>query len=166
MEDYVLVQVRSDVGAKLDQLGILAGSPSAAIERLIEHWQRTNPLAVASAGKAPVVPSGAVWITQNGDSLPVGAPLEGWYRRKAYFAVVEPKGIRYGSTVYPSPTAAARAVKTALGVTGSAASTDGRDFWKLRDSSTGRLVSIKDLAPRAPIDTQKILDELRAKGRP
>ncbi|MFZ2650649.1 MAG: hypothetical protein WA210_11155, partial [Burkholderiaceae bacterium] len=101
-----------------------------------------------------------MWRSSTGDELPVGAPLEAPYKRRTFHAVVERKGIRFGKELYQSPSAAGRAVKHSVGVTGKAAQTDGRTFWNVRDPTSGRLVSIGELNPRKRIDAEELLREL------
>jgi hypothetical protein len=101
-----------------------------------------------------------MWRSSTGDELPIGAKLEAKYKGKTYFAVIEPQGMRVGKDLYQSPSAAGRAVKKSVGVTGSSAQTDGRTFWSVRDPSTGRLVSISDLNPRNMIDANELLREI------
>jgi hypothetical protein len=161
----MLVEVPATTFAKLQKLAVLAGSEAAAIAKLIEHWeahQAAPPM--PQSPKAPPDISTVVlqtWRTPNGDELPIGAPLYAPYAGKTYEALVVKGGIKYEGKVYDSPTSAGRAVKKkARGLTGSAASTNGREFWRLRDPSTGQLVAIKDLNPSPPIDANELLREI------
>jgi hypothetical protein len=163
MQTLVAVYVSADTATKLEKLALIGGSVGQVIERLLAHWQSTGyaPDRVPSSATAP---RQAMWKTPNGDLLPVGEPLVATYKGKEFSAEIESSGLRFQGRLYPNPTAAGRAVKHTLGVTGPAASTDGRTFWKLLDPSTGRYVSIAQLNPGEPIDTAKILAELKAKG--
>jgi hypothetical protein len=105
-----------------------------------------------------------MWKTPYGDLLPIGQELVATYKGKKFSATIEPTGLRVLGTLFPNPSAAGRAVKHSLNVVGKAANTDGRIFWKLRDPSTGRNVSIANLHPGDPVDTARLLAELRGRS--
>jgi hypothetical protein len=159
MTAKVSISVSPETDAKLRRLSILAGSVDAALSRLIDYWEQGNSLPNPAPKKEQVM-----WRSASGDTLPVGVQLEGTYRGKTYFAKVEKAGIRFGKELFGSPSAAAIAVKNACGISGKAANTDGRAFWKLRNGENGQLVSISALHASATIDTEKLLAELEAWG--
>ena len=167
MNTTVFIQVPAVIHAKLQKLAVLAGNEASAIERLIEHWEQNQAWGKARDDKAAVaakLPHVENWRTSNGDVLPVGAPLFAPYAGKIYEAVVVKGGIEFEGKVYDSPTSAGRAVKKkARGLVGSAASTNGREFWRLRDPSNGQLIAIKDLNPGPQIDTDELLREILSK---
>jgi hypothetical protein len=165
MQTTVPIHVPTSTYAKLQKLAVLAGSEAAAIAKLIEHWEANHAVQPTAppnrVERAAAGQSIETWRTPNGDELPVGAPLYAPYMGKTYEALVVKGGIRYDGKVYDNPTSAGRAVKKKVrGLTGSAASTNGREFWRLRDPSTGQLVAIKDLNPGPPIDADELLREI------
>lgn len=159
MSELVPCYLESHVAVELRRLAVLAGSESTAIERLIAFWNANQPNAGAGRATDEAKPA-AKWRSRTGDELRVGAKLEANYRGRTYCATVEQQGIRFGKSLYQTPSAAGRAVKQSVGVTGAAGQTDGRSFWGMRDPSTGRLVSIGQLNPREIIDTAALLREL------
>ena len=162
MSDFVPINVRRPIYEKLQLLAVLTGDESSAIERLIAHWEAGSPPVEPRREKAaaPVT----LWHSPTGDVLPVGETLQGTDGGKVHQATVERDGIRYNGAVYDSPSAAARAVKEARGLKGPSASTNGREFWKLRDPKTNRWIPINALRPAHRLDGDALLDELiRAK---
>jgi hypothetical protein len=161
MSDYVSVNIRRPVFEKLQRLAVLTGDESSAIERLIAHWEAGSLPAEPKSEKAATA---ALWHSPTGDILPVGTILQGTDDGVVHQAAVERDGIRYNGTVYDSPSAAARAVKEARGLKGPSASTNGREFWKLRDPRTNRWIPINALRPAHRVDGDALLDEFtRAK---
>ena len=169
MRDLVACYLDPRVSTELKRLAVLAGSESNAVERLIEFWNANQS---SSEAKQPpprnevAKQTASMWRSSTGDELPIGAQLAATYKRRTFSAVVERQGIRFGKTLYQSPSAAGRAVKHSVGVKGSAAQTDGRTFWSVRDPSTGRLVSISELKPRDKIDADELLRELMQSEAP
>lgn len=158
MSEEFTLQVSALTYQKLRKLAVLAGSESAAIERLLAHWERYD---VDSQPKAATEVGGSVtWRSPTGDVLRVGERLEARDGGKAHFATIERSGIRYDRKLYDSPSAAARAVKEKRGLVGPAASTNGRDFWKIRDPSSGRLVSLSEMRPHRGVDVAALFAEL------
>jgi hypothetical protein len=164
MKDLVPCYLQPHVASELKRLAVLAGSESHAIERLIEFWTAnqasgTSRKVESTAGPA-LKPAAHVWRSSTGDELPVGARLEATYKGRTYHAIVEQQGIRFGKQLHQSPSAAGRAVKASVGVSGSAGQTDGRTFWNVRDPASGRRVTIGELNPRNVIDADELLREL------
>ncbi len=146
---------------KVQKLSILAGSETAAVERLIAHWE------CSEASNPPLMPmdraiATSLWRSPAGDTLRVGERLEARDGRKTHYATVERRGINYDGTIFDSPSAAARAVKEKRGLTGNSASTNGREFWKVREPSTNRLVPLSALRPFHKVDMDAMLSELEA----
>jgi hypothetical protein len=154
--------LKPQVAATLRRLAVLAGSESVAVERLIEFWNanQASDSSHPAMDRSPSNSPAATWRSTTGDDLPVGARLEAPYKGKMYYAVVERQGIKFGKSLFQSPSAAGRAVKASVGVSGAAAQTDGRSFWRIRNPATGRLVPIGELNPRRAIDTDALLRQL------
>ena len=163
MSDLVPIYVQQATRTKLQQLALLAGGVNEVIERLIDHWQNAEHLANAPQPDVPL-PVPAMWTSPNGDELPIGQQLVAIYKGKTFHADVEAAGLRFNGELYRNPTAAGRAVKQSMGLSGTAASTDGRTFWKLLDPTSGRYITVGELNPGKAIDVTKILSELKALG--
>lgn len=162
MSDFVAVQVKRHIYNKLQQLAVLTGDESSAIERLISHWENSMPGAVSPRPER-VTPEMQFWHSPTGDVLRVGEILQANDGGKTHQAIVERDGIRYPATngiLYDSPSAAARAVKHARGLKGPSASTNGREFWKFRDPKTNRWVPISVLRPSHRINVEELLAKL------
>ena len=159
MSDEVQVRVRRDVFEKLKSLAEpLVDDTSAVIARLIRHWETSPPRQTSPTEQRQ--PS-ELWRSPRGDVLPVGTHLEGKYKGKTYAAMVAKNGIRFDGKVFQTLSAAAIAAKGLAGTKGEAANTNGRDFWGLRDSASGQLVSVSAMrVPQYPIDATKLLGEL------
>jgi hypothetical protein len=158
MSDLVTVRVQRHIYEKLQHLAVLTGDESSAIERLIAHWEAGPPSPREGRGEATAAPT--LWHSPNGDALPVGATLQGSDGGKLHHATVQSDGISYAGVVYDSPSAAARAVKKARGLSGPSANTNGREFWKIRDPKTNRWTPIKHLRPTHRPSALMTLDEL------
>ena len=156
MTDQVQVHVRRDVFEKLKRLAEpLVDDTSAVIERLIRHWETTPP----KSGRDSVPGEPSLWQSSRGDVLPVGAALQGRYKGKTFAAVVARNGIQFEGKTYSTLSAAAVAAKGLSGVKGDAASTNGRDFWALRDSSGGWL-PVSSLRSQERVDSKRLLADL------
>ena len=162
MSARVPVYVSASTHTKLQRLAVLAGDESAAIDRLIAHWEQSANSKAAASATAPAANAVGVWHSASGDVLPIGERLEGTDAGKTHYATIEREGIKYAGKVYDSPSAAARAVKEKRGLTGSAATTNGREFWKLRDPRTNRLLPISALRPASRISADELLAEIGA----
>lgn len=157
MSDQVQIHVRREVFEKLKRLAEpLVDDTSTVIDRLIRHWETTPP----KQGRQAPAEAPEMWQSSRGDVLPVGAPLQGRYKGKTFAAVVARNGVRFEGKVFQTLSAAAVAAKGVTGTKGDAASTNGRDFWALRDPKGNHWVPISALRPHKPIDTDKLLAEL------
>ena len=143
MTEQIPVPVSLPIFERLQKLAVpLVDNPSAVIERLLDHWEANPPKQEklqSSSGTEPAL----FWHSPRGDVLPVGIELQGTYLRKTFHATVDRNGIKFGGKIYDNPSAAAVASKNQVGTKGDAASTNGRDFWRLRDLDTGRWVPIR-----------------------
>ena len=161
--------VSAAVYEKLQKLAVpLVDTPSSVIERLIDHWVATAPnergqTNPPSGESASSMAPAQLWRSSRGDTLRVGTSLKGQYLGKTYEAEIEPGGIRFNGELYDNPSAAAVAAKNLAGKTGQGASTNGRDFWRIRDPSTGHWVPISTVQT-SPIDPARLLAEL-AQGK-
>lgn len=109
--------------------------------------RRTKPRVSADERKLGVLDLLAVGL------LTVGATLEGDYMGRRHTAELLANGsVRYGGETFRSLSSAGRAVKVAVsgpGTPESTLSTDGWDFWRVRDPRTGQSVKLKGLRRRA-----------------
>jgi hypothetical protein len=160
MSDQIDVPISSKVFARLQRLAVpLVDDTNSVIEKLIDHWEANPPSASAtpqSNGKS----TAEVWRSPRGDVLPVGAPLQAEYLGKTFRATVDKKGIRFSGKVYGNLSAAGVAAKGQLGREGRAASTNGRDFWKIQDPVSEQWLPITSLRPSHRIDADALLAEL------
>lgn len=88
---------------------------------------------------------GQAWRSPRGDFFPIGRQLRAQYLGKVYLAEVTIKGIDFAGKTYDSPSAAAIAVKESTGKSGSAANTNGWEFWEMLEPKTGQWGSIAKL---------------------
>lgn len=157
MNDQVQIHVRREVFEKLKRLAEpLVDDTSSVIDRLIGHWE-ANP---SKQAREPATETPELWQSSRGDVLPVGAPLQGRYKGKTFAAVVAKNGVRFEGKVFSTLSAAAVAAKGLTGTKGDAASTNGRDFWALRDPKRNHWVPVSALRPHKPVDADKLLAEL------
>ncbi|HTQ77100.1 MAG TPA: hypothetical protein VMI15_03680 [Burkholderiales bacterium] len=162
MSDYESIRVTKAVFQKLQRLAALTGDENSAIERLIKHWE-SGKSSSNSVKTSKSEEKFEYWHSPTGDVLRVGEVLRGTDAGKMHEATVERHGIGYNGVVYDSPSAAARAVKHARGLHGTSASTNGRDFWRLRDPETNRWVPISSLRPAHRATVEELLAELDEK---
>ena len=161
MNDFTPIYVAHATFKKVQKLAILAGSETAAIERLISHWE-LSASCVEPQKSSNAAATVNLWRSPSGDVLKVGERLESSDGGKTHFATVERTGIKYADKIYETPSAAARAVKEKRGLLGTSANTNGRDFWKLRDPNSNRLVPLSALRPTHKIDSDALLAQLEA----
>lgn len=164
MSDQIYMPISSNLFARLQRLAVPpAYDASLVIEKLIDHWEANpeNGSVMSTLVAAPT--KSEVWRSPRGDSLPVGAALQAKYLGKTFCVTVKKNGISLAGKLYDSPSAAGVAVKGQFGRTGRAASTDGRTFWKIKDPSSGRWVSISSLQPPASLhDSDSMVAEIKA----
>lgn len=147
MPDQIDVPISSKVFARLQRLAVpLVDDTNSVIEKLIDHWEASPPRANA-APLAIEKSTAEVWRSPRGDVLPVGAPLQAEYLGIVFRAMVEKNGIRFAGKLYKNPSAAGVAAKGQLGREGRAASTNGRDFWKIQDPVSEQWLPITALRP-------------------
>lgn len=160
MADQIPVPVSRSIFERLQKLAVpLVDSPSTVIERLLHHWEANPPKAEKSRPSSGNEPT-QFWQSPRGDVLPVGIELQGAYLGRTFHATVDRNGIKFGGKVYDNPSAAGVAAKNQAGTKGDAASTNGRDFWRLRDPETGRWVPISAINSRDKLVAEKLLAEL------
>jgi hypothetical protein len=142
--EVVQVPVKKEVFESLKRLAEpLVDDASSVIERLINHWDKSPPVAAKAASQAPGLP--AVWRSARGERFPIGAKLRARYLRHTFEANVTINGIEFNGKTYDNPSSAGIAAKETVGTTGKAASTNGWDFWEMLEPSTKRWVSIDTL---------------------
>lgn len=159
MPASISIPVSADVFARLQRIAVpLVDDKSSVIVKLLDHWEQNPPapLVTEKGGHERVLD---VWRSPRGDVLPVGISLQGPYLGKTFRATVERNGIRHNGKLYPNLTAAAVAAKGQLGRKGRAASTNGREFWKLQDPNTESWIPVSALRPHPRIDPQELLAE-------
>lgn len=172
MTDQVTISIGSHVFARLQRLAVpLVDDTSSVVEKLIDHWEssvlsrstipESGPPTKTESRQPSVQAAPEVWRSSRGDELPVGAPLQAEYLGKTFRATVEKFGIRFAGKLYENLSPAGAAAKGQLGRKGRAASTNGRDFWKIQDPVSRRWVPITALRPSSHVDTEALLAELK-----
>ena len=142
--EVVQVPVKKEVFESLKRLAEpLVDDASSVIERLINHWDKSPPVATKAASQAPGLP--AEWRSARGERFPIGAKLRARYLRHTFEASVTVDGIEFNGKTYDNPSSAGIAAKETVGTVGKAASTNGWDFWEMLEPSTKRWVSIDTL---------------------
>jgi hypothetical protein len=148
------VPVRKDIFERLQKLAVpLVDDVNAVLDRLLMHWESSRPSApiVTPKAQASVTSSAAtllsrnaheVWICSRGEALPIGAELRADYLGKTYRAKVTSLGIEFNGKHYDNPSSAGIAVKNGAGTRGSAASTNGWEFWEILEPDGKRWISI------------------------
>ena len=122
--------VDDDVFARMQALARpLVDDASSVIRRLLE----TASSEVASS----TAPSPRFLVLTRGERLKVGTRLRATFRRQEVEATVTAAGIEFNGELYPSPSAAARAVKEQRGVRTTASHANGWWFWSYFDESQG-----------------------------
>lgn len=159
MTDTVDISISSQLFERLQALAVpLVDDTDSVIERLINHWEATG--GHVSPQYPTKVEKVEIWQSPRGDALPVGCELRKVFKGEAFSAVVEKYGIRFDDAVYSSLSAAAQAAKAKLGITGAAASTNGRDFWEIQGQSSGRWFKVSEIFPTKTINSEALLTEL------
>lgn len=132
------ITISAKLFARLQALAVpLIDNEESLIEKLISHWETQPPIKAT----LPEEPLPRTWRTPDGDVLVIGETLIAKYLRRRFEARVEMNVIVFDGNSYRSLSAAGRAVKTKAGKTGTTRITNGRQFWKGRNS-TGQFVKV------------------------
>lgn len=160
MTKQVTVSLSNSVFERLQKISApLVDTPDIVIGRLLDYWEARpieKTLPDNSYSEATVV----LWKSSRGDVLPVGTELKGTYLGKIFTAQVERAGIRFHGKLYDNLSPAAIAAKNLAGTKGKAASTNGRDFWRFQDPTTGQWIPVSALRPSHRINADELLAEL------
>lgn len=160
MAEQVTVAISKPVFERLQRLAApLVDTTDIIIERLLDYWE-ARPIEKTSPVNSPSVATTVLWKSSRGDVLPVGTELRGTYLGKTFTAQVERTGIRFHGKLYDNLSPAAIAAKNLAGTKGKAASTNGRDFWRFQDPTTGQWVPVSVLRPSHRINADELLAEL------
>ena len=160
MSEQVQVSISKRVFDRLKALAEpLVDNTDSVIERLLDHWDHGSHSAPEIVKSISTVPL-EYWVSARGDSLPVGMKLRGSYLNHTYKAEVERAGIRFNGDVFDSLSAAAIAAKQLAGTRGKAANSNGREFWRFQDPTSGRWTPVSALRPGPRIDTRGLLEEI------
>lgn len=160
MSDLVTVAISKPVFERLQGLAApLVDTTDTVIERLLDFWENRPTQKIAPVHSNPTA-TPVLWKSSRGDVLPVGTELRGTYLGETFTAHVERGGIQLHGRLYDNLSRAAIAAKNFAGTEGKAASTNGRDFWKLQDPTSGRWVPVSVLRPSHRINSDELLAEL------
>lgn len=160
MSDHIELVISKQVFERLKALAEpLVDTTETVIERLLDCWDahKSEPTPPQNSNfKA----TESFWRSSRGDVLPVGMALQGTYMGNTFTARVERGGIRLHEMLYDNLSPAAIAVKNLAGTTGKAANTNGREFWKFQDPTTGQWIPVSTLRPSPRINVDELLAEL------
>lgn len=161
MSELITVAISKPLFERLQKLAApLVDTTDTVIERLLDFWEsRLAEKIVPTNSSSTATP--ALWKSSRGDELLVGKELRGVYRDKTFTAHVERGGIRFHGKLYDNLSPAAIAAKNLVGTKGKAASTNGRDFWKLQDTTSGQWIPVSALRPSHRINSGELLAELK-----
>lgn len=160
MSEQVTVVLSKPVFERLQKLAApLVDTTDAVILRLLDYWD-ARPTDSARPENSNSESTHALWRSSRGDTLPVGIELRGAYLGKTFIARVERAGIRFDGKLYDNLSPAAIAAKNLAGTKGKAANTNGREFWRFQDPTSGQWVSVSVLRPSHRINSDELLAEL------
>jgi len=160
MSEQVTVAISKPVFERLQKLAApLVDTTDAVIERLLDYWD-ARPAEKASPNNSNSTATQVLWKSSRGDVLPVGIELRGTYIGKTFTAQVERGGIKFHGKLYDNLSPAAIAAKNLAGTKGKAASTNGREFWRFQDPTSGQWVPVSVLRPSHRINSDELLAEL------
>ncbi len=164
MSTTVQIELEHDVFERLQALAKpLVDTPSSVIRRLLDESKNVGKQSDAvGANKTNEVSANQAYITSRGVRLPLGR-LQATYRRRGdskthrFEAEVTPKGIKFDGQVFDDPSPAGIRAKELAGAKGTAASTNGWEFWEYFDETKRKWISIdvfrkKKAVPKIPLD--------------
>jgi hypothetical protein len=144
--EVVQVSIKKEVFENLKRLAEpLVDDTNTVIERLINHWESCPPTLETKIASIKLPKPPTPWRSTRGERFPVGAKLRAPYLHHTFEAIVTPRGIEFDGKAYNNPSSAGIAAKESIGTTGSAANTNGWNFWEMLEPTTGRWVSINTL---------------------
>lgn len=149
MSDSVQIEVSGDVFERLQALAKpFVDTPNSVIRRLLEQERSPGKQALSNpANKPNPTPAKQGYVTSRGVRLPLGS-LQATYRRRGssrtnrFEAEVTLRGIEFDGQVFDDPSPAGIRAKELAGAEGSAASTNGWEFWEYFDDQKGKWISI------------------------
>lgn len=161
MKEQVSISVSKALFERLQKIAVpFVDTPEIVIQRLLDHWD-SHVTEQPRPSKVRSVATSETWKSSRGDVLPVGTTLKSTYLGNSFVAQVERGGIRFQDKLYDNLSPAAIAAKNIAGTTGKAASTNGRDFWKLQDPITSQWIPVSALRPNHHrISADELLAEL------
>lgn len=153
MSQFVQIEISQGVFDRLQMLAKpLVDTSDSVIARLLDfrdaHVTESTEVATKSADNN-VRPSEAAirfYATSRDSRIPLGK-LRAIYglrgqKKHELFADVTAKGIKFQDKLYDNLSSAGTAAKESVGAVGSAARTNGWDFWKYFDNAKEKWVSV------------------------
>ena len=149
MSTTVQTELEHDVFERLQALAKpFVDTPSSVIRRLLDEYKdNEKQLDTDDANVAKQVSVNQVYITSRGVRLHLGR-LQATYRRRGdskthrFEAEVTPKGIKFDGQIFDDPSPAGIRAKKLAGAEGTAASTNGWEFWEYFDEQKRKWISI------------------------
>lgn len=161
MSEQVTVAISKLVFERLQKLAApLVDTTDTVIERLLDYWDTRPTNSSTPPANSNSTATHTLWKSSRGDVLPVGIELRGAYLGKTFTAQVERAGIRFHGKLYDNLSPAAIAAKNLAGTKGKAANTNGREFWRFQDPTSGQWVPVSVLRPSHRINSDELLAEL------
>ena len=140
--EHINLPLKREVFERLKALAEpLVDDASSVVERLIDHWETTRANSRVTA-RPSVATNAAVWRSARGEKFVVGTRLRAKYLSHTFEATVTVAGIEFKGKKFDNPSSAGIAAKESVGTKGSAANTNGWDFWEMQDPETKQWVSI------------------------
>lgn len=149
MPDTIQIDLEKDVFERLQALAKpFVDTPSSIVRRLLdEAEEQIKQTDSKKSGDQDQPTSRRVYVTSRGVHLPVGR-LQATYRRRGsskahrFEAAVTPRGIEFDGEVFDDPSPASIRAKELAGAKGSAASTNGWEFWEYFDERKRKWICI------------------------
>ena len=149
MSESVQIEVAQDVFERLQALAKpFVDTPSSVIRRLLDQATKDEKQLVSSSPSTPNSTAATqAYVTSRGVRLPLGS-LQATYKRRGssrtnrFEAKVTARGIEFDGQVFDDPSPAGIRAKELAGAEGSAASTNGWEFWEYFDDQKGKWISI------------------------
>jgi len=151
MSPSVQIEISEDIFRRLQAMAKpFVDSPNTVITQLLDFREaaaKINTGKPPAPKKEPALPSEArFFVTSRGEKIPLGK-LRAVYglrgqRKHEFSAEVTSLGIKFLGVLYDNPSPAGIAAKESVGAEGTAASTNGWDFWEYFNPASGSWVSI------------------------
>ena len=138
--DVVSIEVDRRLFSRLQSIARpLLDDVDAVLERLLDHWESSEPQKSESEKK--------FWYTSRGERFSIGTKLRATYKDHEFEAVVMKTGIylHQNKETYSSPSSAAIEAKVLAGLLRESANTNGWRFWEYYDDNSDSWQSLEKI---------------------